>query len=335
MLSVKSLVETCSLPSVPSKYVFPFKSHDTTLAEESEVIPTIDFSFLTSGTPEQKSNVVQEIGCACREWGFFMVVNHGMPKKLMDDMLQTSQSFFDLTEEEKGEYRGEQLFDPIKYGTSFNASVDKSTFLEGSSQVIKIVQFRTCREISQEYCRRAREIAKELFKGISLSLGLEGNYVEKEMEIERGSQLLVVNLYPPCPQPEVAIGLPPHSDHGLLTLLIQNELGGLEVQHSGKWVPISPLPYSILVNTGDQMEVLTNGTYKSVVHRAMVNNRATRISLGTANGPPLGKVVQPAPEFVDGENRPAAYRGIKYKEYLELQYSKELNGKSCLDSIRV
>ncbi|KAK3030181.1 hypothetical protein RJ639_039658 [Escallonia herrerae] len=228
MLSIKSLVETCPLPSVPSQYVFPSKSHDTILAEESEVIPSIDFSLLTSGTPEQQSNVVQEIGYACREWGFFMVVNHSMPKKLMADMVHTivSQSFFDLAEEEKGEYRGKQLFDPIKYGTSFNASVDKALFWRDHLKVYVHPHFNAphkpsnFREISQEYCRRAREIAKELFKGISLSLGLEGNYIEKEMEIKRGSQLLVVNLYPPCPQPEVAIGLPPHSDHGLLTLLI-------------------------------------------------------------------------------------------------------------------
>lgn len=113
----------------------------------------------------------------------------------------------------------------------------------------------THREISEEYCKRAREVAQELLKGISESLGLEDDYINEKMEVGLGSQLLVVNLYPPCPQPEVAMGLPPHSDHGLLTLLIQNEQDGLQVLHKGKWVPITPLPNAFIVNTGDHLEV--------------------------------------------------------------------------------
>jgi isopenicillin N synthase-like dioxygenase len=93
-------------------------------------------------------------------------------------------------------------------------------------------------------------------RGISESLGLEESYIQKRFDFELASQLLVVNLYPPCPEPDVAIGLPPHTDHGLLTLLMQNELSGLQVMHNGKWVPVNdPPPNSFLVNIGDHMEV--------------------------------------------------------------------------------
>lgn len=111
------------------------------------------------------------------------------------------------------------------------------------------------REVAQEYCKSARDVASELLKAISESLGLEASYIHNKMELEMGSQLLVVNYYPPCPQPEAAMGLPPHSDIGLLTLLMQNELGGFQLLHKGKWVPVNPLPNSFLVNTGDHMEV--------------------------------------------------------------------------------
>ena len=74
MFSVKAQLESNSLTSVPSKYVFP-KSSDDYISSESEIIPTIDLSMLTSGTPDQRSKVIQEIGNACREWGFFMVIN--------------------------------------------------------------------------------------------------------------------------------------------------------------------------------------------------------------------------------------------------------------------
>ncbi|CAK9163582.1 unnamed protein product [Ilex paraguariensis] len=339
MFSVKGLVEKGSLTSIPSKFVMASVPKQDILSEV-EVIPTIDFSQLTSGTPDQRSKVIHDIGSACREWGFFMVINHSVPKKVMDDMLKATESFFDLAEDEKGEYRNKQLFDPIRYGTGFNVSMEKA-FWRDYLKVHVHPHFNAphkpheFREISQEYCKRAREVASELFRAISISLGLEGNYINKAMEIGEGSQLLVVNLYPPCPKPEIAIGLPPHSDHGLLTLLIQNEVSGLQVVHKGKWVTISPLPNSILVNTGDHMEILTNGRYKSVVHQAVVNNKATRLSIGTAHGPTLDKTVRPAPELVDGESFPPAYRGITYREYMEVQQSNELKGKSCLDRIRI
>ncbi|XP_043809463.1 probable 2-oxoglutarate-dependent dioxygenase SLC1 [Manihot esculenta] len=164
-------------------------------------------------------------------------------------------------------------------------------------------------------CKRTREVANELLKGISKSLGLEENYITKRMEV--GSQMVVANLYPPCPQPQIAIGLPPHSDYGLITLLIQNQL-----MHNGYWVPVNPLPDSIIVNIGDHMEILTNGKYKSVVHRAVLNSEGTRISVGTAHGPPLDCIVSPAPELAN----PAAYRGIKFCQ---------LSEKTCLDRIRL
>lgn len=110
----------------------------------------------------------------------------------------------------------------------------------------------------QEYCKRNRELARELLKGISESLGLEEGYIEKALNLEANPhQLLVINLYPPCPEPELVMGLPPHSDHGLLTILMQNEVGvgGLQVKHRGKWVPVNPPPNAFVVNMGDHMEV--------------------------------------------------------------------------------
>ncbi|KAJ4716838.1 protein DMR6-LIKE OXYGENASE 2-like [Melia azedarach] len=103
--------------------------------------------------------------------------------------------------------------------------------------------------------------------------------MDEALNLDSGLQIMTVNLYPPCPQPELAVGMPPHSDHGLLTLLTQNGIAGLQVLHNEKWVNVNALPYSFLVNTGDHIEILSNGKYKSVLHRAIVNNKTTRISL--------------------------------------------------------
>ncbi|XP_021891119.1 protein DMR6-LIKE OXYGENASE 2-like [Carica papaya] len=255
--------------------------------------------------------------------------------------IRGSSSFFDLTEEEKREYAGKKLFDPIRYGSSFNENVDQTFLWRDYLKIHVHPHFNAPKkpsgfsEIIEEYSMRTREITSDLLKGISEGLGLEAEYIKEKMETERGSQLMVINLYPPCPEPEVAIGMPPHSDHGFLTLLVQNHIQGLQIFHNGLWLPpIPPHPNSFLVNLGDHMEILTNGKYKSVVHRVVVNCEVARISIGTAHGPPLDTVVKPAEQLVDQEGQPLAYRGIKYRDYLELQQSSQLNAKSCLDHVR-
>ncbi|XP_027333910.1 protein DMR6-LIKE OXYGENASE 1-like [Abrus precatorius] len=339
MFSVKDLVESNCSRSVPSNYIC-LKSPEDSLLYEEENIPTIDFSQLTSSNPDESSKAIQQLGYACRDWGFFMLINHGVSETLRDELLRTSQSFFDLTEEEKRQYAGEKLFDPIRCGTSFNVMVDKTLFWRDYLKCHVHPHFNApskphgFSETLEEYSKKARELTSELLKGISTSLGLEENYIHKRMNVELGSQLLVINFYPPCPKPELVMGLPAHTDHGLLTLLMQNDLGGLQIQHNEKWIPVHPLPNSFLINTGDHLEILTNGKYKSVVHRAVVNKKGPRISVGIAHGPPLDNIVGPAPELLN-ENTPPAYRAIKYRDYLQLQQSHELDRKSCLDRVRI
>jgi isopenicillin N synthase-like dioxygenase len=111
-----------------------------------------------------------------------------------------------------------------------------------------------------EYSKRSRKLAMELLDGISMSLGLENSentHIQNALNLELGLQLLAANLYPPCPEPELAMGMPPHSDHGLLTLLTQNGISGLQVQHQGKWVNVNSIPNAFVVNVGDHMEVHT------------------------------------------------------------------------------
>lgn len=107
----------------------------------------------------------------------------------------------------------------------------------------------------EEYSRRTWKLGKELLKGISESLGLELNYINRKMNLDSGLQMLAANFYPPCPQPELAMGMPPHSDHGLLNLLIQNGVSGLQVLHKGKWINVSSTSNCFLVLVSDHLEV--------------------------------------------------------------------------------
>lgn len=123
--------------------------------------------------------------------------------------------------------------------------------------LINIFLICYCSEVSLEFSKRTREVALEIMKGISESLGLESDYIYKTMDLERGLQLIAANYYPPCPQPELAIGIPHHTDHGLVTLLIENDINGLQVEHNGKWVSVNTIPNAFLVNLADHMQVTT------------------------------------------------------------------------------
>ncbi|KAM0012350.1 putative flavanone 3-dioxygenase [Helianthus debilis subsp. tardiflorus] len=342
MNSVKALAESPNLSCIPSIYINSANSTEPPTSDLQDAIPTIDFSLLTSDNPKLRSQVIQELDFACKDWGFFRVINHGVPKSLMNMVIEKSKEFFDLRDEEKKEFEENGVLDPIRYGTSFNSKKDEIFYWRDYLKIIVHPEFNCpnkplgLREVLLEYSKGTREVVKGLLSGISTSLGLDQCYVEKALKLESGLQILVANLYPPCPQPELTIGFPPHSDHGLLTLLINNGVGGLQIKHKGKWVNVNnDLPNSLLVNTADQLEIFSNGKFKSVEHRAIVNNAVTRLSVVVANGPSLDAVVEPAYKLVTEERCPSAYNAMKYKEYLEMQQGNQIIGKTCLDRVRV
>ncbi|KAI3883354.1 hypothetical protein MKW92_039600 [Papaver armeniacum] len=301
-IMIKDLIESNDLISVPnSKHALPAKAEDLAMLAEEEVeqvtLPVIDFSLLTSGSADQRSQIIQELRNACLHWGFFMVTNHGVPESMKEELINSCMSFFDLSPEEKSVYEVENaldpcILDPIICGTNFNPASKSVSFWRDYLRILVHPVFHSppkpegLSEVLSDYSRRSRDITKELLRAIMEGLELEEDDIEKSLELKSGVQKFSANLYPPCPQPELAVGLPPHADHGLLTLLVQNDVGGLEIKNKGKWVAVNAIPNSIMVNIGDHMEVLSNGKYKSVLHRAVVNNKETRISLVMTNGPP-------------------------------------------------
>lgn len=110
-------------------------------------------------------------------------------------------------------------------------------------------------EAMGEYCVSIRNIVKYLLGGISESLGLDCLYIENAMNVESSFQLFVTNFYPPCPQSELTMGIPPHTDHGLLTFLISNGVDGLQFKHKGKWRNARAPPGAFIVNIADHIEV--------------------------------------------------------------------------------
>ena len=104
-----------------------------------------------------------------------------------------------------------------------------------------------------EYCTSVRGLVLKLLEAISESLGLQKDYNVKA--IGKQAQHMALNYYPPCPEPELTYGLPGHTDGNLITILLQDDVPGLQVLRKGKWVAVNPIPNTFIVNIGDQMQV--------------------------------------------------------------------------------
>ncbi|MFS8003168.1 putative codeine 3-O-demethylase [Helianthus anomalus] len=144
---------------------------------------------------------------------------------------------------------------------------------------------------------------------------------------EEGMQSMRMNYYPPCPQPEKVIGLSPHSDPFGITFLVQvNEVEGLEIKKDGIWMPIKPLPNSFIVNIGDTLEMVTNGLYKSIEHRAIVNSENERLSIATFFAPKLDGEIGLTPSLITPENPPKFKRVIVVDLFKNI-FARELYGK--------
>ncbi|WJX67854.1 hypothetical protein P8452_52287 [Trifolium repens] len=162
----------------------------------------------------------------------------------------------------------------------------------------------------------------------------------KELEMrelfEDGIQMMRMNYYyPPCPEPEKVIGLTNPSDPQGITLLLQlNDVAGLHIKKDGMWIPVKPLPNAFIVNIGDIIEILTNGIYRSIEHRAIVNSEKERLSTATFYSPKQDSIIGPVESLITEQN-PARFKNIGVEEYFKNFFARKLEGKSFIDVLRI
>ncbi|KAI3803162.1 hypothetical protein L1987_31311 [Smallanthus sonchifolius] len=315
---------------------------EPTSIEVQDSIPVIDYSLLTSGVANERSKVVQDIGKACEDWGCFMLVNHGIPETLIQEMMDLSDEFFNMTKEEKLEFEAHGVFDPIRCTSRLNlVNQNKDMLWRECLRLIVHPDFNCPKkplglsELASDYVKRTRAVAMELVKGVSESLGFEASYMNHELNLDASFQLLAINYYPSILEFDASLGLVQHTDHGLLTLLYENGVSGLEVLHNGKWVGIGSVPNAFFILSADHLEIFSNGKYKGKLHRTVMKDERKRITLVNTNGPSLDTIVGPSTRLVDGENRPPRFLPMKYSEYLECQTRLVTAGKHPFDEIRI
>ncbi|XP_042515631.1 protein SRG1-like [Macadamia integrifolia] len=344
-LLVPSVQELAKEPliTVPQRYARP--DQDPPIITDTAslpVVPVIDIQLLVSEEPSKEFEL-QRLHNACREWGFFQIVNHGVSNSLIEKIKSEVQDFFQLPSEEKKKLwqrpddqegfgqlfvvSGEQKLDwsDMFYITTLPTHLRKQYLFEKLPHPL--------RETLEIYSSELRKLAMTILDQMAKALKMDAE--EMRELFNDGVQSMRLNYYPPCPQPDMAIGFTPHSDADALTILLQlNDTEGLQVRKEGKWVPVKPLPNAFVVNIGDIMEIMSNCVYRSIEHRATVDSSKERLSIATFYSTKLDAELGPAPSLID-ENNPAVFRRVPVEKYFKDFFAQKINGKSYLDFIRI
>ncbi|KAI3733803.1 hypothetical protein L6452_13259 [Arctium lappa] len=308
------------LKDIPIRYVRPEIESEAVLMDESLQVPVIDFNKLSVPGKPGYEDELAKLHVACRDWGFFQLINHGV-SEVMNEMKKVTEEFFKLPLEEKMKYA--QISGIIEgYGQAFVVSEDKNSI--GVTCSIS--------KTFDHYSNELNGVSKELFKFMSTNLGMEPNAISRLYE--NCIQSIRMNYYPPCRVADKVLGLAPHSDQTGLTLLVQvNEVQGLQIKKNSKWVPIKPIPGSIIVNIGDIMEIMSNGEYRSIEHRVTINLEKERISIAAFHTPGLEVKIGPLPEII--KEKTTKYKTIDVEDYLRLSISNKLDGKSLIEQMKI
>ncbi|XP_068700949.1 probable iron/ascorbate oxidoreductase DDB_G0283291 [Montipora capricornis] len=283
-------------------------------------IPVIDLSSLSNTCTTPSLEVITAIRKACLDVGFFYVVNHGIDNKIQEKVLEKLWQFFTLPSAKKAEiHRRDGFRGYFCQGEEFNIEQSCAEWKEGIyyfrdftsvPQDRKEVAFCGAnpwpkeedvpdfQEVVQSYFEKTQKLASSLLCCIALSLGLEEDFFTKKFTQDPFAQIGMFH-YPPhsaSKEDHEVWGVGRHTDYGVLTILLQDEVGGLQVEtKDGSWIEVPPVPGSFVVNLGDMLEVWTSGALRAGPHRVKTSPTKHRLSVAMFYGPGFDCVVSPIP----------------------------------------
>ncbi|WCJ38372.1 2-oxoglutarate (2OG) and Fe(II)-dependent oxygenase superfamily protein [Euphorbia peplus] len=314
------LVSTwCSnVESVPKDYVFPPQVRPGNFTfSVSDSIPVIDLGRL------DRAATVQKILKASQEFGFFQVINHGVDEESIKNTTNVLKEFFKMPEEDKASVYSEDptrscrlCHTTLSYAGE-NVRLWREKLIQRCHPLHEHIQEwpqkpHTYREFVGNYTEEITKLGSRILELICEGLGLECGYFDGEMS---ENTTLSVNYYPPCPDPTLTCGIPPHCDPGLLTILLQDRVGGLQVLKDGEWIGVGPLPNSFVVNIGYTLQIISNNIVRSAKHRAVTNSKEDRVSAAFFINPSNETIIHPAKGLVDSCSHPL-FSSFGYKDFI-------------------
>ncbi|KAF9895096.1 hypothetical protein FE257_004725 [Aspergillus nanangensis] len=307
--------------------------------------PVIDFEAFYTTDPHRKAALVQQVHQACQEYGFFQIINHRVPSDLRVAILQAAQDLFSLPVEVKEKYskdagktsRGyerlrSQNFEKrgpgdLKEGFYFgkhlasdHPSVVAGHFFQGPNQYPSEVADPTrFREVIDTYHAAMTDLSQDILQVLALMMGLDTNWFDGFNQEPIATLRLL--RYPPQKSEESSYerGIGAHTDFGGITILLQDDKGGLQVWdgESSAWADVEPVPDALVVNLGNMMMRWTNDRYLSNLHRVINRSGETRYSVPffyDGNGAFMV-------ECIDRDGEEARYPPMTVQQILEGRYA--------------
>ncbi|XP_008449161.2 naringenin,2-oxoglutarate 3-dioxygenase [Cucumis melo] len=297
----------------------------------SDEIPIISLAGIDVDS-ERRAVIRRSIVEACEEWGIFQVVDHGVDSEIVSDMTRLAGHFFALPTEEKLRFdmsggkkggfnisshlQGEVVKDWRELVTFFSYPIEKRDYSLWPNKP------EGWAAKTAEYSEKLMGLACKLLEVLSEAMGLEKGALRKAcVDLD---QKIVVNFYPKCPEPDFTLGLKRHTDPGTITLLLQDQVGGLQATKDGgrTWITVQPVQGAFVVNLGDHGHYVSNGRFKSGDHQAVVNSKSSRMSIATFQYPSQESIVYPL-KIRDGE-KPILETPITFSEMYHMKMKNDI-----------
>ncbi|KAJ4828670.1 hypothetical protein Tsubulata_039796 [Turnera subulata] len=345
-IGVKGLIDS-GITTIPPFFVHPPETLSDlkpngggTRPESDDIIPTIDLAGVRDSADRRKS-IVEQVSGACRKFGFFQVVNHGIPLGVLDNTVAAIKGFHELPVEVKSRWYRREMGTGVSFLSNVDLFQSKAASWRDTLQMTlgpKMPEMdqipEVCRDALVDWNQHSKELGEVLMELLCEGLGVNPGKLKELTFLD--ARTMAAHYYPYCPQPDLTVGIKSHTDPGVLTVLLQNQVGGLQVKCGDGWVDVKPVPGAIVINIGDILQILSNDEYVSNEHRVLANgSQEARVSIAIFFNPlKRDSSFGPFPELVSPE-KPARYRQFEYTDYIKRFFTKELDGKSLTNFYRV
>ncbi|CAI9118215.1 OLC1v1019750C1 [Oldenlandia corymbosa var. corymbosa] len=337
---VKGLLDT-GITTLPKIFIRPLDEleEDSSYGHSQVQVPVIDLSGIAND--DQHKTIVDEIRRASEEWGFFQLVNHGVPASVLDGMIDGTRKFHEQDAELKKEYYTRDRMRKVRYDSNIDLYQSKAANWRDTLTIslISSNEFEpdelpeVCRSEAIDYISYVTKLGENLFQLLSEALGLKQDSLNT-MGCAM-ARTFVCHYYPACPQPELTMGVNRHTDPAFLTILLQDQIGGLQILHNNHWIDVPPMPGSLVVNIADLLQIVSNDKYKSVEHRVIANHNGPRISAACffVGNPDPTYAYGPIKELISEES-PALYKEFTVREYIRNFFARTID-KSRLRNMKL
>ncbi|WOL20257.1 1-aminocyclopropane-1-carboxylate oxidase [Canna indica] len=294
--------------------------------------PVIDIEKLLG---EERGTTMEILRNACENWGFFEILNHGISHELMDEVERVNKEHYKKCREQNFKEFANETLEKCNSGGIDLIDWESSFFLRHLpvSNMSEIPDLDDhYKKTMKQFTAELEKLAEQLLDLLCENLGLEKGYLKKAFcNGSKGPTFgTKVSSYPSCPRPDLVKGLRAHTDAGGIILLFQDDqVSGLQLlKDGGEWIDVPPMRHAIVVNIGDQLEVITNGKYKSVEHRVVAQSEGNRMSIASFYNPGSDAVIFPAPALVEKEvEEKKMYPKFVFEDYMKLYIEQKFEPK--------